>query len=105
MVVLDCVGEPPLLTCVRPNLRPTVTWCFFRNAVSPRRGLQLRNDHVAGWAYCRAEGGFGDLWANGTLLGVYMGDEVRVLEYMSLYHVATSAIGIVPPLLVHVLPW
>ena len=67
-----------------------VTWAFFENARPPRApGLQLRPDYAAGWATARATCGPGshdDDWsppcsldalrANGTTIGVFLGDEL-----------------------------
>ena len=69
-----------------------VTWAFFRNAVPPRVGLQLREDYQEGWdsAWSGAPGSSGcdGVWSarpciplrnlslNGVAMGVFLGDEL-----------------------------
>ena len=51
--------------------------CFFGNNHSPDRPgpLSLRDDWEAGWAHCVDEW-VGAVWMNGTVSGVFLGDEL-----------------------------
>jgi hypothetical protein len=54
-----------------------VTWLFFRNAIAPRKGLMLRDDYAAAWAEgWSTAGGIEELSKNGTIMGVFLGDEL-----------------------------
>jgi hypothetical protein len=55
-----------------------VTWAFFRNAPPPRSGLMLREDYRNGWAqqWEARHQGLQPLVANGTVIGVFLGDEL-----------------------------